>query len=253
MSSLPPPPWGFFLDLDGTLVELAETPRGIRAPADLGRLLARLHTANDGALALVSGRPIAELDALLHGLRLPAAGLHGLERRTAEGHFSHNAPDPERLTPVWHDLAARVARHPGLLAEPKGSTFAIHYRRVPRLAGYAHRLARSALARLGPGFRLQTGKRVVELRPAGADKGDVVRAFLAEPPFRGRTPVFIGDDHTDEAGFAAVDAVGGLSIKVGRGPSRAHWRLPDAAAVRGWLATGDPAPRRSRRRAGVPR
>ena len=81
----------------------------------------------------------------------------------------------------------------------------------------------------------------------------MVRAFLAEPPFRGRTPVFIGDDRTDEAGFAAVDAVGGLSIKVGRGPSRAHWRLPDAAAVRGWLATGEPAPRRSRRRAGVTR
>ncbi len=247
MSPLPPPPWGFFLDLDGTLIELAETPRGIRTPAGLPGLLERLHDRSGGALALVSGRTIEELDRALHGLRLPAAGLHGLERRGLHGRVHRCVPDPRRSAPVWAGLADRIKRHPGLLAEQKGAAFAIHYRRVPALAGYAHRLARQALAHLGPSYVLQSGKCVAELRPAGADKGDAVRAFLAEPAFRGRTPVFIGDDRTDEAGFAAVDAVGGISIKVGPGPSRARWRLADAKAVRGWLDTGRPAPRRSRR------
>lgn len=247
MSPLPPPPWAFFLDLDGTLVELAETPAGAVAPAGLPRLLQRLHAENGGALALVSGRPLAELDALLGGLRLPGAGLHGLERRTVDGRIVRTVVEAAHADEVWDTLAAQIRRHPGLLAERKGAAFAIHYRRAPALAGYAHRLAHAARERLGPGYRIQRGKRVVELRPVGADKGDAVRAFLAEPAFHGRTPVFIGDDRTDEAGFAAVDAEHGVSIKVGPGASRAHWRLPDAAAVRGWLLNGHPVPRRSPR------
>lgn len=247
MSALPPPPWAFFLDLDGTLVELAETPAGAVAPLGLPGLLRGLQAENQGAIALVSGRPIAELDALLGGLLLPAAGLHGLERRTVEGRLVRTTLDALRVEPVWDALAAQVAQHAGLLAERKGVAFAIHYRRAPALAGYAHRLARAAHDRLGPTYRVERGKRVVELRPVGADKGDAIRAFLAEPTFRDRTPVFIGDDRTDEAGFAAVDERGGISIKVGPGPSRARWRLADAAAVREWLLQGRPAPRRSLR------
>lgn len=247
MSPLPPPPWAFFLDLDGTLVELAETPAGAVAPAGLSLLLQRLHAENGGALALVSGRPLAELDALLGGLRLPGAGLHGLERRAVDGRVDRTMVETGRAEAVWDALSTQIGRHRGLLAERKGAAFAIHYRRAPTLAGYAHRLAHAARERLGAGYRIQRGKRVVELRPVGADKGDAVRAFLAEPAFRGRTPVFIGDDRTDEAGFAAVDAHGGISIKVGPGPSGAHWRLPDAAAVRGWLLSGHPVPRRSPR------
>lgn len=248
MIALPPPPWGFFLDLDGTLIELAETPGGVRTPAGLPALLEQLRARSAGAVALVSGRPIAELDALLGGVRFPAAGLHGLERRTEAGVVVRVAASPPVVEPVWDELAAEIGRHPGLFAERKSVAFAIHYRQAPALAGYAHRLARGACARLGPGYRVQAGKRVVELRPVGADKGDAIRAFLDEPPFRGRTPVFIGDDRTDEPGFLAVEGLGGVSIKVGPGPSRAHWRLTDAAAVRGWLLTGHPAPRRSRRR-----
>ena len=247
MTALPAPPWAYFLDLDGTLVELAETPAGALPPAGLPTLLERLHAETGGALALVSGRPIAALDALLGGLRLPAAGLHGLERRTTAGLLVRTTPDTLRLGPAWDALAEQVARYPSLLAERKGIAFAIHYRRAPALAGFAHRLARAAHLRLGAGYKIQGGKRVVELRPVGADKGDAVRGFLAEPAFRGRTPVFIGDDRTDEAGFAAVNEVGGISIKVGPGPSRARWRLADAKAVRGWLDSGLPAPRRSRR------
>jgi trehalose 6-phosphate phosphatase len=251
MIDLPAPPWGYFLDLDGTLVDLAETPGGALAPADLSTLLARLHAENQGAVALVSGRPIAELDAMLGGLLLPAAGLHGLERRTVDGRRMGPPPGSLHPEPAWDALTEQVARHPGLLAERKGVAFAIHYRRAPQLAGYAHRLARAARERLGTAYEIQGGKRVVELRPVGADKGDAVRAFLAEPAFRDRTPVFIGDDRTDEAGFAAVDERGGISIKVGPGPSRARWRLVDARAVRDWLLTGQPRPRRSRRRIGV--
>ena len=250
MSDLPAQPWSYFLDLDGTLLELAETPTSARAPRGLPRLLEELHHRTDGALAIISGRSIAELDILLRGVRLPAAGLHGLERRTSGGRFTRTSHAVDRIDRVWKGLSETVARHPGLLLERKGPAVAIHYRRAPRLAGYAHRLARVALAELGGTYRLQGGKRVVELGPAGADKGDAVRAFLAESAFQRRTPVFIGDDRTDEAGFAAVDQYGGISIKVGAGPSRAQWRLRDAAAVRGWLLTGVPAPRRSHRRSG---
>lgn len=250
MNDLPTHPLSYFLDLDGTLLELAETPAGARAPRALPRLLQALHRQTGGALAIISGRSIAELDILLRGARLPAAGLHGLERRTSGGRLTRMPRAPRRIERIWQGLSETVARHPGLLLERKGPAVAIHYRRAPRLAGYAHRLARKALADLGHTYRLQGGKRVVELGPAGADKGDAVRAFLAEPAFRRRTPVFIGDDRTDEAGFEAVEQVGGVSIKVGPGPSRAGWRLRDAAAVRGWLLTGLPAPRRSHRRSG---
>ncbi|HVX89113.1 MAG TPA: trehalose-phosphatase [Gemmatimonadales bacterium] len=232
----------WFLDLDGTLVDIADTPHAVRRPDGLPRLLRELARRSGGALAVISGRPLRELDALLGTGRLPAAGLHGLERRTAGGAVIRARPDPGRHRPVWGWLQSQLDRHPGLLGEAKGMSFAIHYRRAPRLAGYAHRLANQALERLGPAYHRQPGKRVVELRPAGADKGDAIRAFLAEPPFRGRVPVFIGDDRTDEAGFAAVEAAGGMSIKVGPGPSRARWRLADAGAVRGWLRDGHPAP-----------
>lgn len=127
MTDLPAPPWGYFLDLDGTLVDLAETPAGALAPEGLPTLLERLHAESGGALALVSGRPIAELDALLGGLHLPAAGLHGLERRTSAGRMVRSALDTLGLDPAWDTLAEQVARHPGLLAERKGIAFAIHY------------------------------------------------------------------------------------------------------------------------------
>lgn len=227
--------WAYFLDVDGTLLDLAEAPDAVRVDAALIDLVARLHRACGGALALVSGRALADLDRRLAPLRLPAAGQHGLERRNADGRLQTPAQTVAHRA-VRAALAPVLERHSGLLLEDKGLTLALHYRRSPALAGYAHRLM-AKLAAAG-GFELQKGKFVVEAKPGGADKGSAIADYLAEPPFRGRRPVFIGDDLNDESGFAAVNRLGGISIKVGKGRSHARYRLDGVAAVRRWLAAG---------------
>jgi trehalose 6-phosphate phosphatase len=234
--------WSYFLDVDGTLIDLAETPDGARSPDGLTELLRSLHARSGGAVAVVSGRSLADLDRLLVGAPVAAAGLHGIERRDPKGRVTGVALTTAPIARVAAEMEVHAARHPGLLLERKGPALALHYRRRPALAGYAGRLANAALRQLGPSYRLQRGKRVLELRPHGADKGDVVRDFLAFTPFRGTRPVFVGDDLTDEAGFAEVERHGGMSIKVGPGRSAARWRLPDATAVRDWLLSGAPAP-----------
>jgi len=237
--------WAYFLDLDGTLLEFADP----RAPANedgrLWTLLSGLYRATGGAVAVVSGRALADVDRLLgpDGPRLPAAGQHGMERRDARGRVTHHPFAAARLERVRVQLAAAVATRPGLMLEHKGASLALHYRRAPRLGGYAHRLVRSLAPGLGPRFRIQAGKRVVEVRPAGRDKGAAVLEFMHEPPFRGRAAVFIGDDIADEHGFTAVNRLGGVSIKVGPGRTAARWRLRNVAAVWAWLASGWGAPR----------
>lgn len=228
--------WAYFLDLDGTLVEIAETPEAIRVDAALLQLLAGLHGAVGGAVAVVSGRSLDDLDARFAGLGLGLVGQHGLEWRDGGGRAHRPVAAPDATEGLRRWLAPRIATHPGLLLEDKGQTLALHYRRAPRLAAYVHRLMRELLAAAGPRWCLQTGKRVLEIRPAGVDKGRAVELFLSAPPFVGRAPVFVGDDLTDEQGFAAADRRGGLSIKVGAGPTQARWRLPDVGAVRSWLA-----------------
>ncbi len=235
MNGGPPPPprpeWGYFFDIDGTLAALAPTPDDARpSPEVLARVAALVHRTG-GAVALVSGRPLREIDAMFPGLAMPAAGQHGAERRDAAGRVTR-LPLPAAPLAMAHDELARlVVRHPGLLLEPKGFSLALHYRAAPRLASFAHRTMRALQRRLGAEFVVQAGKRVVELVPASSDKGVAIRAFLAEAPFRGRTPVFLGDDVTDEHAFAAVNALGGHSVKVGPGPSGARWRLASVAAV----------------------
>jgi trehalose 6-phosphate phosphatase len=240
--ALPPPPprreWAYFFDIDGTLVDIADSPTGVRLDGDLGLLIAGLYHDAGGAVALISGRAIADIDALFPGHRLPTAGQHGLERRDAAGRISRHAFPSVQLERAHDRLADAAARHPKLLLEHKGLSLALHYRRAPHLAGYAHRLMHTIQARMGTQYCLQTGKRVVEMKPAGKDKGAAVLEFMQEPPFRGRTPVFVGDDVTDEYGFSAVNRLHGYSIKVGPGRTAAHWRVPDVAAVRAWLATG---------------
>lgn len=233
----PRPEWAYFVDLDGTLLDLADAPGGVRLDGSLRGLMARLHRVAGGALALISGRSLADIDALLGGLVLPAAGQHGTERRDATGRVARHRPPADRLEEARAQLAAAAARKPGLLLEHKGLSLALHYRRAPRLGAYAHRLVRSVARRLGAGYCVQVGKRVVELKPAGKDKGAAVLEFLQEPPFAGRTPVFIGDDASDEFGFAAVNQRGGISVKVGPGRTAARWRVRDVAAVRAWLDT----------------
>lgn len=218
-----------FLDFDGTLVELAPQPEEIVVPPELITLLQRLQQESDGALAIVSGRPLDQLDFFLAPLRLPAAGVHGTERRTADGRIIQQpVPDVhhlrERLLPL-------VQANPGLQLELKRGALALHYRHAPYLEQRCVETMMDAL-RHEPGFSLLHGKMVVEAKPH-TNKGDALAAFLLEAPFRGRRPVFIGDDVTDEAGFAIAQAEthGGLGIKVGTGPSQALQRLADPAAV----------------------
>lgn len=228
--------WAYFFDLDGTLIDFADTPSAVRVSEDVRLLLERLHRATGGAVALLSGRAIVEIDRLFPHARLAAAGQHGLERRSARGTLTRHVIARRGFERVRLRLASAVHGKAGLLLENKGLSLALHYRRAPRLGAYAHRLARSMLPAIGRRFCIQRGKYVVEMRPAGKDKGAGIVEFMREPPFRGRTPVFVGDDATDEFGFATVNRLGGHSIKVGVGPTAARWRLPNVRAVREWLA-----------------
>ena len=194
----------FFFDFDGTLVELAPTPDSIHVPPSLLTLLDELRHRSHGAVAVVSGRGIDNLDAFLKMPGLPIAGLHGAERRDANGDTQRIGFNDERLLRIERELAAVVDRHPGMLL----------------------------------------GKMVFEIKPKGVDKGRALAAFLDEPPFAGRVPLFAGDDLTDEKGFAVVNARGGLSIKVGAGETSARMRLDSVDAlheqIAHWLGAGQP-------------
>jgi trehalose 6-phosphate phosphatase len=235
----------YFLDVDGTLIDFAQTPAGVTIGRALLGLVEALRSSSGGALALITGRSIEDVDRLFPGLRLPAAGQHGLERRRADGStVCHGARTPS-LDAARVTLTSVVERHPALVVEDKGLSLALHYRRAPALAGLAHRVMHSLQHELGERFIVHRGKRVVEIAPAGRDKGAAIAAFMREVPFRGRTPVFLGDDVTDEFGFSVVNAMGGHTIKVGPGRSVAGWRLANVRAVLQWLEHGQPVPRRS--------
>ncbi len=214
---------------------LAATPDAARLTDPMHAAVRALAVRASGALALVSGRSIADLDVIFGEPALAAAGQHGLERRSADGRLTQFATPPGSLDQAREKIAAVAAHNAGLLVEDKGLSIALHYRAVPRLGGFVHRTMRGLASALGAPYSVQIGKRVVELRPAGLDKGDAIAAFMEEAPFRGRVPVFIGDDVTDEHGFARVNELGGHSIKVGSGRTQARWRLPDVDAVREWM------------------
>ncbi len=232
--ALVPETTALFLDVDGVLLGFSAQPDRVVVPDALLARLRELQLALGGALALVSGRNIATLDALFAPLRLPSAGLHGLERRNGDDVRSVVA-DTSALDGVRAAAREIVARHPGALCEDKGMAVALHWRAAPAAADELRALAERAADAL-PGHHLQPGDSVVELKPVGADKGSAIEAFLQEPPFAGRTPVFLGDDLTDEHGFATVNRYGGTSILVGnREPSVAQFALSNVAAVHRWL------------------
>ncbi len=243
----PEPDWALFLDIDGTLVDFAATPDAAVVDAALLRTLDRLSRAFGGALALISGRQLAAIDRLLAPLVLPAAGLHGVERRGADEKMRRK-PVPDV---VLHALSLRLqefaARDPGLLVENKQGGLCLHYRGAPGLADAARDFVANLLAGRTDLILLE-GKMLVEIKSVVADKGSAIAEFMAEPPFAGRRPVFLGDDTTDEDGFAAVNAMNGFSICVGLSPrTGADWRIPRPALVRAWLAAlpGAIAARRS--------
>lgn len=240
---LPPPyalpealhdrPPGLFLDFDGTLVDLAPAPEAIQVSLALPALLDGLLDRLGGALALVSGRPVTELDAHL-GRRYPAAGVHGMERRTHVGGTIHRQGGVA-LEPVVEGLLALAAADPRLRVERKPGAVALHYRGAPERAVDCRD---QVLALTGNHSELHVlqGKMVLEIKPSHIDKGRAVSDFCAGPPFAGRVPVFIGDDVTDEDGFHIVNDLGGMSVKVGEGTTAAAYRLPDVAAVQRWLS-----------------
>jgi trehalose 6-phosphate phosphatase len=232
-----------FIDVDGTLLEIARRPESVQVPPPLLDLLGQLAGERDGALALISGRSIADLDRLFQPWRGAAAGLHGAERRRPDGSHvveSDSAADSaaaaalDRLRP---ELAALTARFAGVWLEDKGRTLALHYRAVPD-AGPALRASAEQLLGGGSSLRLIAGKMVVELQPQHHGKGRAIAGFMKEAPFRGRMPVYLGDDTTDEDGFAEVNRRGGLSIRVGLpDPATvAVFALSSVAAARDWLA-----------------
>jgi trehalose 6-phosphate phosphatase len=227
-----------FLDVDGTLAQIQPRPELVFIPAHTLQALQRWQ-AHGAPVAVVSGRPLHELDGLLSPLRLPAAGVHGAERRTADGQVQRISIDASVLCDVETELQAFCQGFPGLRLESKGIAFALHYRQAPEWEDVARRQVESLAARYPEVLKVQPGKCVFELKPKGASKGEVIRHFMQEPPFAGRVPVFIGDDLTDEAGFEVVNALGGLSIKVGEGDSRAQMRLDSVEAVADWL--GEPS------------
>jgi len=240
-ASLFPPPQhtALFLDVDGTLLELAPRPEDVLVSEAVKALLTQLQGRLDGALALISGRSLDSLDRLLAPLQLAAAGIHGLQRRQP-GTNQQAAVEPEWHAAVAGALGEFAASHPGLQLEDKGHALALHFRRAPALAAEAEARAEALVERLSLPTRLLRGKMVLELMPAGADKGQAIQEFMSEVPFHGRLPVFIGDDLTDEAGFAVVNSLGGVSIHVGESRSTiAAARLPDVQAVhsrlREWL------------------
>jgi trehalose 6-phosphate phosphatase len=238
-SGLPPPSpdWAWFLDIDGTLIDIAPTPSAIHVPPGLVDLLARLSRRCGGALALVSGRSVDNILDLMAPLRLPAAGLHGLERFCSDGRIER-PPPLDGLDGVRRALTMFATGHPGVVLEDKRLTLALHYRAVPQLEEACRQAAQAAAVHC-PGLAVVAGKMVFELRPAGSDKGVAVRRFMAEPPFAGRPPLFAGDDLTDEDGFAVVNAMGGVSLLVG--PPRAtaaFWRVESVEVFRQWLAAG---------------
>ncbi|UEM19860.1 trehalose-phosphatase [Skermanella mucosa] len=233
----PSPDWALFLDFDGTLVDIAAQPDGVQVAPGLPELLTRLHGALGGAVALVSGRGLDDIDRLLGRLPLAAAGQHGLERRDAEGRRVTASIDRTALAEITKGLEEFVAAHPGTRLEPKGMTVALHFRNAPEAEADARAATVALMERFGDGFHVQEGKMVLEVKPKGSTKGTVVEQLLAEPPFAGRTPVFVGDDVTDEDGFRVANAHGGLSIQIGtRLPTEARTRIPSVPDLHRWLA-----------------
>jgi trehalose 6-phosphate phosphatase len=216
------PSCALFLDFDGTLVDIAPQPEAVVVPPPLVATLASLNNYLGGAIALISGRPIAQIDEFLTPLRLPAAGVHGAERRSANGEMTLQSIHP--LAVVEQAALTLAARHDRLRVENKRGSVALHYRQAPELAAECIATMQRAVEG-SPGLTLLRGKMVVEAKPGGASKGQAIEAFMKEPPFAGRQAVFVGDDATDEVGFATVQRLRGLGVKVGEGASVAFQRI----------------------------
>lgn len=235
---LPPPPVlaegvALFLDMDGVLAPMAPTPDAVHPVARRTAVLKALERRLEGRVAIVSGRTLAEIDRIADRALASASGVHGLERRRRDGSIERGAADAG-VARALAAFNAFAAERPGMIVEDKGVSAGLHYRQAPDQAGAAEALARRLSDETG--LALQPGHMVLELKTPGASKGTAVTAFMAESPFRGATPVMLGDDVTDEDGFQAAAALGGYGVLVGpERPTAARYRLDGVDAVLDWL------------------
>lgn len=226
----------FFFDVDGTLASLQPTPELVTVPADVCNNLQLLFQKSCGAVAIISGRPLIQIDQLLAPALLPAAGVHGAERRDNHGTVNRMMPEAELLTEAERQLKQGIADLPGVRLEKKGIAFALHYRQARNFAEQTEALARQVVSQI-PALTLIAGKCVVELKPSNIDKGKAIEEFMQTSPFHGRIPVFLGDDLTDERGFSIVNSLGGISVKIGQGKTLAKYRLESTTEVHQWIAS----------------
>lgn len=238
------PDWYYFLDFDGTLVDLAPTPDSVVVPQALIDLLHRLDQATAGKVTVVTGRPLAQVDRFLAPLTLPTAAQHGGERRYPDGRTAPCPPPNSALVFAAEHLQTVCVAYPGALLERKPASLALHFREAPEAERPARAAMEVALTLVGSGYRVLEGKKVLELKRSDIDKGSAVDAFLNETGYSA-LPVAIGDDRTDEDTFALVNKRGGISIRVGGAgePTQARYLLADPKAVHAWLAHAcDPNP-----------
>jgi len=226
-------PYCLFLDVDGALLDIAPTPDSVRVDAALVDLLRELDCAFDGALALISGRPIVEVDDLFEPLFLSVAGVHGCERRDASGHWYRPSFASSDLDPVRVELRDLLKQFHGTLLEDKGCALAVHFRQAPYLEEKLKLLLSTCVSRTRE-YELLEGDHVIEIKPAAHSKATAIEAFMQESPFAGRCPVYIGDDKSDLDGFAAVRRFKGRAISVGTRVV-ADKCLESPTAVREWL------------------
>ncbi len=222
-----------FLDLDGTLAPLAPTPDAVLANPRRTRVLRALDRVLGGRVAIVSGRTLEEIDRIAGSAAHSVSGVHGLERRRRDGSLD-GAVASRHVAEAVAAFEAFAADRPGVIVEDKTVSAGLHYRQSPASEAAARALAQRISDETG--LDLQPGHMVLELKTPGADKGQAVSAFMTEPPFAGTTPIMVGDDLTDEAGFRAAAALGGYGVLVG--PERetaARYRLDDVEAVLTWL------------------
>jgi trehalose 6-phosphate phosphatase len=224
--------FALFLDVDGTLVEIAATPEAVVVSPGLPALLDQLHRQLQGAVAIVSGRPLAQIDELLHPFIGSAAGEHGVAIRFGDGTLEE-MPVGLAVPENWREaLAASAARWPGVRVEPKPHGFTIHYRLAPEHGNEVWRVVRALVPEDHPWFRLLPAREAVEIGLRGASKGQAVERLMKQAAFQGRKPVYIGDDFTDEAGISAAKELGGIGLRVGEAFGG------DPAHVRAWLKRG---------------
>lgn len=224
----------FFLDVDGTVTGIVADPQQARVGPAALEVLDKLSNLSGGAVALISGRSIDQLDRMLSPLRLPVVGVHGLERRMADGQLvrlEHDAQAHGELVALVEEFAAR---YPCVKAEPKPGAVALHFRQRPELQAECTAFMQAQTD--GQRLSLLHGKMVAELIFGGQTKGDAVASLMQNAPFKGRRAFFAGDDVTDEAGFRRVNALDGITVKIGEGDTCANYRLPDPDALVAYLS-----------------